>query len=181
MSNATQRLRLVLPSANTLRETLDYNYETGRLIWRPKSGSTPATRMWNTRYAGTQAGTSVSPHGYIALRIEGQRFWAHRVIWKMVYGEEPPVEIDHVDGNPSNNRLDNLRTATIGQNRANARRQSASVSGAKGVRRNGDRWMAMVTWDGRTHYLGTFDTVAEAKAARDAKARELHGEFFNPG
>ena len=173
-------LPMALPDIEVLRSLLDYDPATGLLLWKPRSGDSIAVRKWNTRWSGKPAGTPVA-HGHRLVRINAKPFYAHRLAWKMLYGEEPPRYIDHINGDPSDNRATNLRAATQSQNMANAARKRGTRSGEKGVKRNRSRWMASVKAHGRVHHVGTFDTIAEAKAARDAKARELHGEFFNPG
>ena len=89
------------------------------------------------------------------------------------------IQIDHRDGNSKNNRLSNLRLSTHSENAANRRRYRNNASGFKGVSleaRTG-KWMAKITKDGRTYFLGRFPTAEEAHAAYAAKARELFGEF----
>lgn len=87
--------------------------------------------------------------------------------------------IDHVDRNPANNRWANLRPATYREQTWNQRvRRKNNTSGFRGVIRSGGRWRAGISKDGVTHHLGVFDTLGEAVAAYEAKARELHGEFY---
>lgn len=89
------------------------------------------------------------------------------------------MDIDHKDGNPANNRWDNLREATDSQNLANSKLAKNNTSGAKGVwlEKATGRWNSYITVRGKRIYLGTYDTVAEAGAAYEASARLHFGEF----
>jgi hypothetical protein len=160
-----------LPSADYLRETFRYDPATGQLYWRRRADAPP---QWNTRFAGRiagfvgQAGIAVRLKGYRALR-------AHRIIWKMVHGDEPE-EIDHVDCNPLNNRLANLRRATRRQNACN-RRLQPGASGLKGVSFDRGRWRARIRVNGRSKFLGRFDTAEAAHTAYRRAAQEYFAEF----
>lgn len=85
--------------------------------------------------------------------------------------------IDHRDGDPANNRWNNLRKATPAQNCANRRRQQNNASGFKGVVAYRGKWRAVITKNGRPTMLGTFESPAAAHAAYVAAARKLFGEF----
>lgn len=110
---------------------------------------------------------------------------AHRIGWYLFHGQWAADMIDHIDGNPANNRLDNLRLATPAQNAHNSRKRTskrASSSPFKGVflaskTFPGRPWRAVITQDGESIFLGFFATEVEAAQAYDAKAKELRGEF----
>jgi hypothetical protein len=93
----------------------------------------------------------------------------------MVHGTDPH-EVDHIDGNPHNNRLDNLRDATRVQNMRNTRRPPG-VAGLRGVSRRGRRWIAGIFVAGRKIWLGTYDTPDQAHAAYRQAARRHFGAF----
>jgi hypothetical protein len=89
--------------------------------------------------------------------------------------------IDHADGNPSNNRLNNLRATTYHGQAWNRSSRSNNTSGHQGVWRNGNRWQAGINVKGVRHHLGLFSSVEEASAVYEAAAREAFGEFYrNP-
>jgi hypothetical protein len=97
-----------------------------------------------------------------------------------VYGEWPPLQLDHVNGNPVDNRFANLRLASASQNSANARRPVTNTSGFKGVHLNPtstQKWRAKITVNKVQVYLGYFDTKEEAGAAYMRAAQEHFGEF----
>jgi hypothetical protein len=96
-----------------------------------------------------------------------------------VYGVLPSKEIDHINGDPGDNRIANLRLATRRENMANARRHKNNRSGLKGAYYNIHRgkWYSSI----RGQFLGYVATKQEAHAAYCDAARERFGEFFNPG
>jgi hypothetical protein len=117
----------------------------------------------------------------LEANVDGKRIQplAHRVVWILANGPIPPgYEIDHVDNNPLNNKLENLRLATKSQNAMNKKRPRNNTTGLKGVRHSGyGRFCAVIRLDDTIHYLGTFDTKEEAHEAYCTKAKELHGLF----
>ena len=169
-----------LPSVDYLRERLDYCPTTGVLHWRTRSRehflSNREWARWNARYAGTVAGM-ISTRGYRRLRIDRHRYKAHRVIWKLMTGEEPPETIDHIDGGFDNNAWCNLRAATQQQQTLNTRLRKDNPTGYRGVVRSRKKWRAYIKANGTGRHLGCFNSIEEAAAAYAVAARELHGEF----
>lgn len=103
---------------------------------------------------------------------------AHRIAWEMVNGPIPlKAEIDHRDGDATNNRLSNLRLATRNQNMFNRPCSITNTSGRKGVKRVGTKFQATISAYGQTVNLGRHETEELAAEAYDKKALELHGEF----
>ena len=129
------------------------------------------------RSGGAKAGDiagSRRKDGYIRIGIDGSRYRSHRLAWFMTHGSWPANLLDHINHDPSDNRMANLRDATYSENNRNAR--SSNPLG-KGVARNGRRFKAGIQSDGKKHYLGTFDTPDEAAAAYAAAASIRHAEF----
>lgn len=163
--------RNALPSADYLRATFRYDPETGLLYWRNRADVPP---KWNGRYAGKVAGNV--QRGAVCLILSGGHLKAHRVVWKMVYGEDPPHEIDHADGDGTNNRLSNLRAATHRQNMINIRGWASSGHKGVSLHKRSGLWRARVKADGKEicRYCKTPD---EAAAVYAALAAEHYGEF----
>lgn len=164
----------------TLRELLRYEPETGKLYWleRPvemfedSATNTAAgiSKWWNGRFAGKEAFTARGVENCRTGRIFGQLFYAHRVVWALHYGAWPPFDVDHEDGDRSNNRIGNLRDATHQQNMQNKKLYANNRSGATGVswHKRTKRWAAGYRVSGKRFHVGYFDTVSEAVAARAA-------------
>jgi HNH endonuclease len=149
-----------------LKELLTYDPDTGIFKWK----DTGRGRSWD-RVAGYKEGGN----GRIRIRIGTRNYLAHRLAWLYVYGEWPKNIIDHRDLDPSNNRIKNIRDATISQNGANSKPRGKS--GVKGIRKHGNKWMAKINHGGRGHYLGLFKTIEEATEAYQTEAKLLHGDF----
>lgn len=156
-----------LPSQEYLNERLHYDPEMGCLTWRAHIAM---PRSWNTRYAGTAALSAQSRSGHLRGRIDGRAYSAHRVIWKMVHGDDPAV-IDHINSDPKDNRLDNLRSVTQQENCA-ARRKTVQFSGIT-WRADKRRWVAKIYRNGKRFGLGHHVCWAKALRARLAAEREL--------
>lgn len=180
--------RLPPISPETLHKLLRYDPESGRLTWRwrtaevyPERFAKGIRRMesWNSHYAGLEALRGVSrPGGYLTGTIFGIRVRAHRVIWAMVNGFWPMVEVDHIDGDKMNNRISNLRLAGKTENMRNMPIPKTNTSGILGVGKNFTssgrlRWTATIRENGRAKHLGYFDTAEQAKAARKDAERRL--------
>jgi hypothetical protein len=91
----------------------------------------------------------------------------------------PRHSVDHINGNGLDNRRANLRIVTIQQNALNRKLTIANTSGYRGVmwHKKSKRWRATLFTNGKLHHIGAFKDKIEAAKARDAKAKELHGEF----
>lgn len=139
---------------------------------------TRSIRMGNKQPGS--AANSLSSHGYVRIMVEGVRYLAHRLAWLYEYGALPSKFIDHINNNPADNRIANLREATMAENKRNTRRQRNNTSGHKGVSRRGSngKWMAYVKHEGRLIHAGDFVELHEAVAARQRLAKTLHGEFY---
>lgn len=169
------------------RQLLRYEPETGRLFWlrRPASmfNSQRACNVWNGRYADKEAFTA-DANGYRVGRILDMPFKAHRVGWAMVHGTWPQAgfDVDHINGNPSDNRIINLRAVPHQENGRNIKRASTNSSGRTGVSFNKatSRWEAYIG-DGRARQrLGHFARLEDACAARE-DAERRNGYHRNHG
>jgi hypothetical protein len=128
---------------------------------------------------GDKAGTLRSD-GYIGIYIQKKYHWAHRIIWTIFNGEIPEeLFIDHIDGNRSNNFIENLRLCTTQENAYNRGKQSNNKSGYKGVsfHKQKQKWVAQIKLEGKNKFLGFFVNPQDAYEAYCAKAIEHYGEF----
>ncbi len=176
---------VLMPSAKFIRDLFNYDPRTGVVLWRyrPVSSfkSLRDAEAWNSRYANTLAGQK-DAKGYIRIAIAGHgRFLAHRLIYKWLYGDEPAV-IDHIDGNPENNKPDNLRSVSMADNTRNSATSFTNRSGRRGVRwdTRDAKWRASITVGGKFKHIGTFERFDDAVAARIA-AEQTYGFHDNHG
>jgi len=148
---------------------LRYEPETGHLYW--------AKTLSRRAVAGKRAGSP--SHGYVSLGFRGKQIPAHVIIWFMQTGEWPGKEVDHINGDRSDNRIENLRLATDSEQQCNRRMDRRNSSGVKGVywNKNARKWQAYITKHGRITYLGIYASIEDARAARARAEEHLHGEF----
>lgn len=163
-----------LPSPEAIAERLDYNPLTGDLVWKPKQN---ASRNCLQLRAGKAAG-NIDDHGYRRITIENQKYWAHRLIWRLMTGEEPDM-VDHINGQRDDNRFENLRAADHAQNLQNRGAGKNSKTGVKGVHFHSETgtYRAQIMVRRQRLSLGRFATLEEAAAAYAAAAAQHHGEF----
>lgn len=156
-------MKKTLPTADRLREVMDYNPETGEFT-RRSSGKTTAMH---------------STEPYLRIRIDGIDYRAHRLAWLYVTGKEPEDIIDHIDGNSQNNRFSNLREANTVQNKLNSEARPRITGLPRGVYRiaGSKKFRAEIKVNKRQKHLGAFDTPEEASEFYQLAADLLHGEF----
>jgi len=156
-----------LPSYEVLRETFDYDAETGVVTWRRRIGQ----RAIPGRTVGT------FKRHYYTVKLDGKEYILARIIWKWVYGADPHLLVDHINGNPKDNRLSNLRLASRSQNAQNRKSfKGNAVCNVHQVKATG-KWRAKIWENGRQCHIGTFDTQEEAIAARRQAEDRIYGEF----
>jgi hypothetical protein len=157
-----------LPTAEYLHSRLAYDAATGVLTWRHSAG---APKCWNSKWADREAFTAQFK-GYRTGRLDGKQYLAHRLIWALCTGKWPAQQIDHINGNRSDNRIANLREVSNADNAKNASLSANNTSGVTGVwldrRRN--RWCAEIKINRRKVHLGSYSTrEAAARARKDAE------------
>lgn len=168
--------RRQLPDVTYLRECFLYNKRTGVLLWKRRPdrhfSTSRSANTWNTSYSGKPALTFKNKSGHANGNVAGRVYLAHRIIWKLVTGEEPPPIVDHKDRNPGNNRWSNLRVASKGQNNIN----SGIPHGVFYQKARGT-WMAHIKVNQKRLYLGTYSSEDLARIARRAAEVQYFGKF----
>lgn len=130
------------------------------------------------RGVGQRAGSNyTSNEGYLysIIRVLRKPLREHNVVWLLHFGAWPEQELDHIDGNGLNNRVTNLRDVPHVQNNKNMRLNSRNKVGVSGVRWNKgkQKWQARIHHNYQDHWLGLFDVLEDAIAARKAAEIEL--------
>lgn len=172
-----------------VRELVRYEPDTGRLFWKERSldyfGNASDKQCarnhatWNKKFAGKETFLNKDKHGYLRATLFNRPEMAHRVAWAIVYGEWSNYtrQIDHINRNPCDNRIQNLRMVTGPENIANRERTSYKYGGERGISFNpaSGKWQASVPiGNGKSKYLGSFEDIHEARIARDAAAKVVH-------
>lgn len=171
------------------RQLLRYEPETGKLFWRHRPrelfDSDRIYRSWNTKWAGKMAFATAceTEPGRLCLigGIFNKSFKAHRVIWAISHGEWPE-EVDHINGNPLDNRLANLRSVDRRENMRNTRVPAHNKSGRMGVywSKRDERWLAKIKTDRGYKHIGLFSDIEDASRAFEA-AKVKYGYHANHG
>ena len=139
-----------------------------------------ARAIWNAKHAGKEI-TTVSNHGYIRFSIFDGLFLGHRVAWTLHHGVLPSGEIDHINGDRTDNRIENLRDVTTAENNKNLAKRIENTSGTTGVCRGRvNAWRAFINVNGEHKHLGEFNVKTDAVIARKA-AESLYGFHQNHG
>lgn len=162
--------RKKLPSPGRLRSLFSYDPSCGHLVRRIGVSRAAAGKI-----AGTTRG------GYLICNVDGISYYVHRLVWMHYYGDQPPDLIDHIDNDGMNNRIENLRAATMAQNRRNSRGHRGSRAGMKGAHYYEHRFYSKIEVNGKVIRLGSFKTAEEAAAAYRQAATKYHGAFARTG
>ncbi|TES59157.1 HNH endonuclease [Pseudomonas syringae group genomosp. 3] len=156
-----------------LKQVLRYSPIVGVFEWRI------AGRKIRPGYlAGAVVGT-----GYVRITIDRVPYPGHQLAWLYMTGEWPEEQIDHRDGDRSNNAFKNLRLATEAQNSWNSKKKKNNTSGVKGVFfcNTTKKWVASFRMNGKMVYRKFFATMDEASIAIRSAREQLQGEFANHG
>lgn len=173
------------PFEYKIDDIIEYSCSDGYLYWkeRPLSmfSSKGSCKSWNSRQSGEIALSKIDKDGYRGLTVFGRSFMQHRIVWMMHNDGSCPEFLDHINGNKSDNRIENLRPATKVDNGWNRGKNKNNTSGYKGVcfmKRKGV-YRASVYFGGRAIHAGFHSTAEEAHLAYCKKLKEVAGEFFH--
>jgi|WetSurSiteA1Bulk_404760.scaffolds.fasta_scaffold70483_2 hypothetical protein len=158
-------------SQEMLKARLHYNPDTGDWTW--------VEHPWFKSYAGRPVAGNRDKDGYARVSINDKNVKLHRLAFLFMLGEMPPAEVDHINGDKTDNRWCNLRLAERAQNGQNIRDSGRNTSGIIGVNWNNheQKWQVRVMAFGTRHSGGYFSDINAAIAKRDQMVKELHAEF----
>jgi|DEB0MinimDraft_10_1074344.scaffolds.fasta_scaffold83881_1 hypothetical protein len=162
-----------LPSPELLRQLLRYEPDTGKLYWRERTS--------NRIKIGEEAST-VNAYGYVVVGVLNHRLPAHRIAWAIYHNEWPTQEVDHINGDRSDNSIKNLRNVSPVQNKQNTKIYSTNTSGTHGVAYNkqNKNWRVRITVNKQIIEIGSFKNLDDAIVARK-KAEAKYGFHPNHG
>jgi hypothetical protein len=150
-----------------------FEYRNGDLFY--KISPLPKVKV------GSKAG-SVNADGYVKVTINNKKYCAHRIIFMMQYGYIL-AEVDHINCNRSDNRIENLRAVSRNQNRYNVNGYKNNTSGVKGVSWKApiNKWQVAVNINGKRKYIGVFKDFELAELVAMEARHKYHGEYANNG
>lgn len=154
--------------------------------YEDKSGKLIRKAFASKRSGGAVLGMpvgAIGSHGYLEVRVLMKLYLVHRIIWQMHFGDIPKgMQIDHIDGNRTNNRIENLRMVSNHENHQNMKLKTNNKSGINGVRWNklNMKWKAEISVNGKSKSLGEYSDIKSACEARIV-AEVIHGYHRNHG
>lgn len=152
-----------------LNKVLNYCPNTGVLSW--------CKTVSNSAREGQEAGSNHNK-GYRFIRYQGKFYFTHKVAWLLFYKDWPSGEIDHINGDKKDNRINNLRVVTRQQQMTNTPSKKNSSSRFKGVtwHKVNKKWRVQIAIKGVKYHLGMFDDEREAALMYNYAAMEAWGK-----
>ena len=146
----------------------NFDHKDGQLFWKKSRGNVKKF---------TKAGT-LGSHGYYQIRFLGKTYLTHRLVYLFVHGQMPS-QIDHIDGDKTNNRIENLRSCNQSENRMNAICSSLNKIGIKNVcwSKSNKRWRVQVKKQGKNVYDAHFEDLELAELVAIEARNKYHGLF----
>lgn len=170
-----------MPSQEYLNECFSYDMDTGFLTWKERpishfSGKSSCNQS-NSRSSLKRAGCVYKTNSgkkYVRVLISQKGYLAHRVIWVMLKGFEPE-QLDHINGNGEDNRIENLRASSHSENTKNNRRRKDNISGVTGVffDKNSSKWKAEIRVNTKKIALGYYKDIGDAEISRKAAEKRF--------
>lgn len=152
-----------LPPVELVKSRLNYDPSTGIFTWASKKNGLSRIKV------GDPAGR-VTSFGYLTIKIDGVSYFAHRLAWLIMTGEDPEVTVDHANRDRLDNKWENLRLATKKQ-----QSQNRNIKGCTQTRYG--KWRAMIKINQRSYHIGTFETQETASVVYWLVAKFFFGDF----
>jgi hypothetical protein len=151
---------------------LDYNPESGIFTWRVNKG------RWGRIPKGSVAG-HIKNNGYVVINLEGKLVYAHRLVFELEGGIPEGMEVDHINGDPSDNRRSNLRLCKSSENAHNTRKPRTNKTGVKNVHFDSGtgKFRVRIRCNGKHIHIGLYPSLEEATVAAATARSQLHGEY----
>lgn len=166
------------PNKMNMKKELSHAYVINKLFYDPSTGY--LYRRWKDGRVGKKEIGGLTTSGHRHVMVDGISMYAHRLVWLYAYGCIPDLDIDHINGNGDDNRLENLRLCTHAQNMQNriANRNSSSRYIGVSIHRTTGKWVSQIMVHGIGRYLGLHETEELAHKAYLEEKKRLHK--FNP-
>lgn len=160
-------MKTIVANIEAIKEYFGYSPEHGRLFWIKRPAKPTSV--------GSLAGT-IGNNGYRYINFKRRKYLEHRLVWVFCHGDWPKNDIDHINGDKQDNRIENLRDVTHSVNRQNNRQaRSDSLTGVLGVSRTkNNQFSAQIYLQGKRKVLGYFSTPEAAHEAYLTAKRQLH-------
>lgn len=155
-----------------------FEYKDGFLYWKNRTAHGSNIKIGQK--AGRAHRSNGKLSGYLHVHILGKNYLTHRLIFLMFNGYLPK-EVDHINGNRGDSRIENLRASDRSQNQHNAKIRKDNTTGVKGVYLSNGKYKAQLQCNKQRYLVGRFDTIEEAAEAIKKKRIEIHKEFANHG
>ena len=159
-----------LPETSRLRELFTYDKKRGVLKWKKQRAYTVPV--------GADAG-HLDHTGYMHVTIDRGHFLNHRIIWKWHTGKEPAGNIDHINRDKADNRIENLRDVPHFVNMGNYPKPRNNTSGFLGVSKSKNKWVAQIRTNNKNRTIGLFNTPQEAGLAYQKARKERETIYAN--
>ena len=167
----TLKIEIKTDKPLNIEDQLEADFSLGKLFWKVRKRGPGAA-------IGKEAGT-LRDNGYYQVHIDGKFYRRSHIIWYLYCGYLPPQEIDHINRDPSDDRIENLRLSSSSMNKANQKKRSDNKSGHRGVhfRQDRNKWVAQIAYDSKRVTLGTYDSIDEAITAYQEASLKYHREY----
>jgi hypothetical protein len=176
-----------LPCPTIMRLLINYDPKSGLMTWKKRPAWTSkasknnhnpkdVTERFNNRYAGSPALSAPKGNGYLYGNFRGKNILAHRAAWCMVHGSWPEQQIDHINGNRSDNRIENLRDVSALTNSRNRCHLPANFYYGLTRNRKSVKWTVRIKDNNKNLYLGSFEKIEDAIQCRVAAEKRIWGD-----